>query len=131
MKKFTINAEMCRKPIVNMASGSVIASSFTPHYNKDTLTLEYISLALKDGDILTVPFSALCFSNDVCTMVLVPETPFVPGKGRTSNLLGTPLSAVVGEYTLFTFGTIEATDVDENGSVISLLMADGKTYPIT
>lgn len=131
MKKFTINAEMCQKPIVNMAAGTVIANSFTPYYNKDTLALEYISLNLPDGKILDLPFSALCFSNAICTMVSVPSVPFIPEKKNVSNLLGTSLNAVIGEYTLFTFGAIAATDVDENGSVISLLMADGKTYPIT
>ena len=131
MKKFTINDAMCRRPIVNMAAGNVIANSFTPFYNKNTLVLEYISLKLVSGEVLNLPYSSLCFSNDLCTMVSVPEAPFIPDILRTENLLGTSLSAVIGEFTLFTFGTIAATDVDENGSVISLLMADGKTYPIT
>ena len=131
MKKFTINAEMCQKPILNMTSGTVIANSFTPYYNNDTLALAYISMELPDGKTLYLPFSAICFSNTICTMVTVPAVPFIPDKKNVSNLLGTSLNAVIGDYTLFTIGSIAATDVDENGSVISLLMADGKTYPIT
>lgn len=130
MNKFVFTADTCRKPVVNMTTGRVIANSFTPYFDKKTLSLSFITLEMTDGEKLNLPSSSLCFMNDLCTMVTVPDMPFIPDGNSVCALLGTPLSAKAGEITLFSFGSISGTDVDEDGSVTVLRMDDGNSFPV-
>ena len=76
MKKYTLNSDICRMPVVNMESGKVISRSFIPFFDKDKLELIGLDLTLDNGGKIQVPFSSICFINDICVMVRLPEAPY-------------------------------------------------------
>ncbi len=130
MKKFLITPEICEMPVVDMASGHVIARSFVPCFDRETLKLHYLELKTDGGDRICLPFSSVCFINDICVMVSIPENAFVPESGKFCNLLGAPLTAKAGEVSLFNFGSIAKTEVGEGGEMISLVLGDGHSFLI-
>lgn len=132
MKKYTLSAEICRLPVVNMMTGRILARSFTPFFDKETLVLKYLALNKDDSgyDRVLVPFSSLCFINDVCTMIRLPDKPFLPDETGASELIGAPLTARVGAIALFNFGSIAKAEVEESGEIISVTLNDGHTFLI-
>lgn len=132
MKKFVFTADTCRLPVVNMMTGRVLARSITPYFDNQTLALKYFALNKDETgyDKLYVPFESLCFINDVCTMIRLPEKAFTPDSANSCTLIGSPLSARVGAVALFNFGSIAKAEVDENGAIGSITLDDGNSFMI-
>ncbi len=132
MKKYNLTADTCRLPVVNMMTGRVIARSFTPYFDKETLSLKYLALNKDENgyDRVYVPFSSLCFINDVCTMVRLPDKPYTPDEKKCCELIGAPLTAKVGVISLFNFGSIAKADVEEDGDIVSVTLNDGHSFLI-
>lgn len=132
MKKFIFTADSCRLPVVNMMTGRVLARSITPYFDNQTLALKYFALNKDESgyDRLYLPFESLCFINDVCTMIRLPEKAFTPDSANCCTLIGSPLSARVGAVALFNFGSIAKAEVDENGAISSITLDDGNSFMI-
>ncbi len=117
-------------PIVSMESGQVIARSFTPCFDRESMELVGLELHKDNGEDLQIPFDGICFINDICTMVKVPQKPYYLPYEDVCELIGTPLTAKVGSMSLFNFGSIEAADVEDDGKVLSLTLKDGHSFMI-
>ncbi len=130
MKKLVINADVCHMPIVDMATGHVVARSYAPYFDEKTLELSYLALESDDGkeEIMYIPYSAVCFVNDVCMMINVPKEAYVPAAAKSCKLIGMPLTAKAGSVSLFSFGSIVQTNIGEDGKVTSLVLNDGHSF---
>lgn len=126
MNAITLNKEICRLPVINLCTGGVIAHGFAPMFSPDTLSLR----ALSADNGLLLPASAISFVNDVCVMVQVPGNTEQISSDGLCRLIGEPLEARVGAFSLFRFGEISAAEVASDGSVTSVSLSDGQVLEI-